>query len=158
MRGGASATPPWSFSLSAPRVRSRLSLFPSPHLYKKRLTRVVFATPLVLSPSRFDSVVATLSSPTPTPTPTLFVVGTGKTELAKSIANVLLGAPTAVVRVDMAEFQEKHSVSKFLGAPSGYTGALTSGCVRKGRGEGVGGWDVGGWVDEGDCLSLWLAR
>ncbi|KNC47424.1 uncharacterized protein AMSG_03857 [Thecamonas trahens ATCC 50062] len=49
--------------------------------------------------------------------------GVGKTELAKAIAEACLGDASAVLRVDMGEYQERHSVAKLLGAPSGYVGS-----------------------------------
>nr|AXP85367.1 ClpC [Apicomplexa sp. WK-2018_Corallicola] len=48
--------------------------------------------------------------------------GTGKTELAKSLANFLFGSDTEMVRFDMSEFMEKHSVSRLIGSPPGYIG------------------------------------
>ena len=48
--------------------------------------------------------------------------GTGKTELAKSLAEVLYGDEDMMVRLDMSEYMEKHSVSKMIGAPPGYIG------------------------------------
>jgi ATP-dependent Clp protease ATP-binding subunit ClpB len=48
--------------------------------------------------------------------------GVGKTELAKALAEVLLNDEKAIVRIDMSEFQEKHSVSRLIGAPPGYVG------------------------------------
>ncbi|MEM9834977.1 MAG: ATP-dependent Clp protease ATP-binding subunit [Bacteroidota bacterium] len=48
--------------------------------------------------------------------------GTGKTELAKSIAELLFDDEDAMIRFDMSEFQESHSVASLLGAPPGYVG------------------------------------
>ena len=48
--------------------------------------------------------------------------GVGKTELAKKIANFLFSTEQAVVRFDMSEFQEKHTVSRLIGSPAGYVG------------------------------------
>lgn len=48
--------------------------------------------------------------------------GVGKTELAKALAEALYGDEDMMVRLDMSEFMEKHSVSKMLGAPPGYIG------------------------------------
>lgn len=48
--------------------------------------------------------------------------GVGKTELAKSLASALFNSEKAIVRFDMSEFMEKHSVSKLVGAPPGYVG------------------------------------
>lgn len=48
--------------------------------------------------------------------------GVGKTELAKALAEFLFSDETALVRIDMSEYQEKHSVSRLIGAPPGYVG------------------------------------
>ena len=48
--------------------------------------------------------------------------GVGKTELAKSLAEFLFDDETAMVRIDMSEYMEKHSVSRLVGAPPGYVG------------------------------------
>ena len=48
--------------------------------------------------------------------------GVGKTELAKSIAVELFGSEEAIIRLDMSEYMESHSVSKFIGSPPGYVG------------------------------------
>ena len=48
--------------------------------------------------------------------------GVGKTELAKSVAEVLFDDENAITRIDMSEYQEKHSVSRLVGAPPGYVG------------------------------------
>lgn len=48
--------------------------------------------------------------------------GVGKTELCKALANFLFDTEEAVIRLDMSEFMEKHSVSRLLGAPPGYVG------------------------------------
>jgi len=48
--------------------------------------------------------------------------GTGKTELAKTLADVLFGQEEAMLRFDMTEYMEKHEVAKLLGAPPGYVG------------------------------------
>ena len=48
--------------------------------------------------------------------------GVGKTELAKSLAEELFGTEDAMIRMDMSEFMEKHTVSKLIGAPPGYVG------------------------------------
>lgn len=48
--------------------------------------------------------------------------GVGKTELAKTLAEELFGTEDAIIRVDMSEYMEKHTVSKLIGAPPGYVG------------------------------------
>ncbi|KAK4105761.1 P-loop containing nucleoside triphosphate hydrolase protein [Parathielavia hyrcaniae] len=48
--------------------------------------------------------------------------GVGKTELCKKLAGFLFSTETAVVRFDMSEFQEKHTISRLIGAPTGYVG------------------------------------
>jgi ATP-dependent Clp protease ATP-binding subunit ClpC len=48
--------------------------------------------------------------------------GTGKTELAKAVAEFLFGGETHMIRLDMSEFMESHSVSKLIGSPPGYVG------------------------------------
>jgi ATP-dependent Clp protease ATP-binding subunit ClpB len=53
--------------------------------------------------------------------------GTGKTELTKSLAEFLFNDKNSVIRFDMSEFQEKHSVSRLIGSPPGYVGYEESG-------------------------------
>ncbi len=48
--------------------------------------------------------------------------GVGKTELSKALADAIFGSEDAIIRVDMSEYMEKHSVSKFVGSPPGYVG------------------------------------
>jgi ATP-dependent Clp protease ATP-binding subunit ClpB len=48
--------------------------------------------------------------------------GVGKTELCKKMANFLFSTETAVIRFDMSEFQEKHTISRLIGSPAGYVG------------------------------------
>lgn len=48
--------------------------------------------------------------------------GIGKTELAKALAEVMFGDRNAMIRLDMSEYMEKHSVSKLIGSPPGYVG------------------------------------
>ena len=48
--------------------------------------------------------------------------GVGKTELSKSLAQAVFGSEQAMIRVDMSEYMEKHSVSKLIGSPPGYVG------------------------------------
>lgn len=52
----------------------------------------------------------------------LGTTGVGKTELAKALADFLFSDEHAMVRIDMSEFQERHSVSRLIGAPPGYVG------------------------------------
>ena len=52
----------------------------------------------------------------------LGTTGVGKTELAKALAEVMFGNESALVRVDMSEYMEKHDVSRLIGAPPGYVG------------------------------------
>ena len=48
--------------------------------------------------------------------------GVGKTELCKALAEAMFGTENALIRVDMSEYMEKHSVSKMIGSPPGYVG------------------------------------
>src|SRR5699024_3280162 len=48
--------------------------------------------------------------------------GVGKTELSKALAEALFGSENAIIRIDMSEYMEKHSVSKLIGSPPGYVG------------------------------------
>ena len=48
--------------------------------------------------------------------------GVGKTELAKALAEVVFGSEQSMIRVDMSEYMERHSVSKLVGSPPGYVG------------------------------------
>ena len=48
--------------------------------------------------------------------------GVGKTELSKALAEALFGDENAVIRIDMSEYMEKHTVSKLIGSPPGYVG------------------------------------
>ena len=63
--------------------------------------------------------------------------GVGKTEVAKAVAEALLGSEKALTRLDMAEYQEKHSVAKLIGAPPGYegfqAGGILTNAMRKNR-------------------------
>jgi ATP-dependent Clp protease ATP-binding subunit ClpB len=52
----------------------------------------------------------------------LGTTGVGKTELAKALASYLFDQDDAMVRIDMSEYQEKHTVSRLIGAPPGYVG------------------------------------
>lgn len=57
----------------------------------------------------------------------LGTTGVGKTELAKALADTLFSSEQAIVRIDMSEYQEKHAVSRLVGAPPGYVGYDESG-------------------------------
>src|SRR5690606_24284223 len=48
--------------------------------------------------------------------------GVGKTELARSLAEFMFDSDQAMIRIDMSEYMEKHSVSRLIGAPPGYVG------------------------------------
>ncbi len=48
--------------------------------------------------------------------------GVGKTELANAVAEIVFGSPKSLIRLDMSEYMEKHSVSKLIGSPPGYVG------------------------------------
>ncbi len=48
--------------------------------------------------------------------------GVGKTEISKALAEAIFGSEDAIIRVDMSEYMEKHSVSKMIGSPPGYVG------------------------------------
>ena len=67
---------------------------------------------------------AGLSDPTKPNGSFLFLgpTGVGKTELCKSLAEFLFDSEDALIRIDMSEFMEKHSVAKLIGAPPGYVG------------------------------------
>ena len=57
--------------------------------------------------------------------------GVGKTELARTLAEFMFDDPEALLRVDMSEFMEKHSVAKMIGAPPGYVGHEESGSITE---------------------------
>lgn len=63
-------------------------------------------------------------SPVKRPASFIFVgpTGVGKTELVKQLANELFDTPETLIRLDMSEFMEKHSVSRLIGSPPGYVG------------------------------------
>ena len=62
--------------------------------------------------------------------------GVGKTELTKALASFLFDDETAMIRIDMSEYMEKHAVARLIGAPAGYVGyedgrALTEAVRRR---------------------------
>lgn len=57
--------------------------------------------------------------------------GVGKTELCKALANFLFDSKDAMVRIDMSEYMEKHSVSRLIGAPPGYVGYEEGGLLTE---------------------------
>ncbi len=57
--------------------------------------------------------------------------GVGKSELARALAEVLFGAERALIRFDMSEYMEKHSVSRLIGSPPGYVGHEEGGQLSK---------------------------
>ncbi|MGP1946829.1 MAG: AAA family ATPase, partial [Arsenophonus sp. ER-LPS3-MAG3] len=57
--------------------------------------------------------------------------GVGKTELCKVLANFLFDSDDAMVRLDMSEFMEKHTISRLVGAPPGYVGYEEGGCLTE---------------------------
>ena len=57
--------------------------------------------------------------------------GVGKTELTKALAEFLFDDETAMVRIDMSEFMEKHSVARLIGAPPGYVGYEEGGVLTE---------------------------
>ncbi|MBO4982567.1 MAG: ATP-dependent Clp protease ATP-binding subunit [Clostridia bacterium] len=57
--------------------------------------------------------------------------GVGKTELAKAIAHSVFGSEKSLIRIDMSEYMEKHSISKLIGSPPGYVGYEEGGVLTK---------------------------
>ena len=57
--------------------------------------------------------------------------GVGKTELTKTLAKFLFNDDKALIRVDMSEFMERHSVSKMIGSPAGYVGYEEGGILTE---------------------------
>ena len=57
--------------------------------------------------------------------------GVGKTELCKALATFMFDTPEAMVRIDMSEFMEKHSVARLIGAPPGYVGYEEGGYITE---------------------------
>ena len=72
-------------------------------------------------------------SPKHKPVSFIFVgpTGVGKTELVKQLADDLFNAPESLIRLDMSEFMEKHSVSRIIGSPPGYVGYDEAGQVTE---------------------------
>lgn len=72
----------------------------------------------------FDAAAPDSATPINPSAPFIFCgpAGVGKTELAKALADVLFDDEKAITRIDMSEYQEKHSVSRLVGAPPGYVG------------------------------------
>jgi ATP-dependent Clp protease ATP-binding subunit ClpC len=63
--------------------------------------------------------------------------GVGKTEMARTLAHFLFGSDKSLIRFDMSEFMEKHSVSKLIGSPPGYVGYEEGGQLTDGLGNTV---------------------
>lgn len=59
-----------------------------------------------------------------------FIPGVGKTELAKVLAEQYFGSRDAMIRLDMSEYMERHSVSKMIGAPPGAFCVRTRQCLK----------------------------
>lgn len=57
--------------------------------------------------------------------------GSGKTELSKALSECLFSDPKALIRLDMSEYQEKHSISKLIGSPPGYVGYEDGGTLTE---------------------------
>ena len=57
--------------------------------------------------------------------------GVGKTELSRALAEFMFNDPDALLRIDMSEFMEKHSVSKIIGSPPGYVGHEEGGSITE---------------------------
>jgi ATP-dependent Clp protease ATP-binding subunit ClpB len=64
-------------------------------------------------------------------TTVLFLLGVGKTELCKALAECLFNDETAMTRIDMSEYSEKHTVSRLIGAPPGYVGYEEGGTLTE---------------------------
>lgn len=63
--------------------------------------------------------------------------GVGKTELSKALAEIVFGSEDALIRVDMSEYMEKHSVSKMIGSPPGYVGFEEGGQLSESQDKSV---------------------
>ena len=77
-----------------------------------------------VSPTPFDAAASGLQDPN-RPIGSFFFLGptgVGKTELCKALAECLFDDENAMVRLDMSEFMERHTVSRLIGAPPGYVG------------------------------------
>ena len=57
--------------------------------------------------------------------------GVGKTELAKALAEFLFDDDSAILRIDMSEYMEKHAVARLIGAPPGYVGYEEGGALTE---------------------------
>ena len=82
------------------------------------------ARPCARSPTRYGAARAGIADPDRPTGSFLFLgpTGVGKTELAKALADFLFDDERAMVRIDMSEYGEKHSVARLVGAPPGYVG------------------------------------
>ena len=78
----------------------------------ERITNAIYRARSGLRDSRRPTASFLFAGPT----------GVGKTELAKAIADSMFSSKESFIRIDMSEYMEKHSVSKLIGAPPGYTG------------------------------------
>lgn len=94
------------------------------HLEKRLHRRVVGQDKAVTSLARAIRRTRSDFRKTKRPSSFIFVgpTGVGKTELAKALAAELFGNEDAMIRLDMSEYMEKHTVSKLIGAPPGYVG------------------------------------
>jgi len=104
-------------------------------LLKERLERRVIGQDKAVS-AIADAILRSRAGLAPPNRPTgsfLFLgpTGTGKTETAKALAEDLLDDENAIVRIDMSEYMEKHSVSRLIGAPPGYVGHEQGGMLTE---------------------------
>jgi len=86
---------------------------------------------LVLRLSRADRPWAPSSQDLTAAKLNIFPTGVGKTELTKALAEFLFDDSAAMVRIDMSEFMEKHSVARLIGAPPGYVGYEEGGVLTE---------------------------